>query len=111
MDILAQAAADRKATIETHGREITLTDEASNEYTVDAEVFRIDAKVDPQTDIQFYDPQTIVNISYDAIAATPEVGWGIAITDSTETVLTGRVSEVRIDRTIGLITIVVEELT
>lgn len=110
MDILAQAAADRKATINYHGREVTFTAPDSTEYTPQAEVFRIDAHVDPQTDIQFYDPQTVVHISTDE-GFTPAVGWGIAITDSTETVLTGRVSEVRTDRTIGTITVIVEELT
>lgn len=110
MSLRSQAYADFASILETDGDDVTLIAPNETEYEVKAQVIRRDAQVDPDTNTQIISPVLAVSVALSGLAVVPvQDTWTIQTTDATGAALTRRVAEVRIDRTIGIVTMLCEE--
>lgn len=110
MSLRSQAYADFASILEADGDDVTLIAQDATEYEVKAQVIRRDAQVDPQTNAQITEPVLAVSIALSGLAAVPDPDtWTLATTDATGTALTRRIVDVRVDRTIGIVTMICEE--
>ncbi len=108
MSIRSQAAADLQSILNQDGEDITLTAPGPVVYNVKGQVTRIDVGIDPDTGTQFFEPKTAVTVSLSDLSADPTTEWAIETTDVTGQTITGQVIEVRFDRTLGFVTMLIE---
>ena len=108
--INAQAFSDFKALIDEDGEPVTLIAPDDAETDLIGQVVRRDAIKDPNTNIQVAAPLLAVSVSLSGLAVIPvQNEWAVRTADSTGAILTSQVAEVRVDRTIGFVTLVLEE--
>ncbi|MFW5776813.1 MAG: hypothetical protein ACOCZB_05945 [Spirochaetota bacterium] len=110
MSIRAQAFADFKSIIDADGDDVTLVAPDATEYAMKGQVTRRDAQKDPSTDVQITAPLLAVTVPLSGLAAIPTAyEWSVRTTDATGAALDYQVAEVRVDRTIGMVTLMMED--
>lgn len=111
MSLRSIAAADNKEILNNDGDPITLIASDDTEYDVTGQVMRVDAQLDPDTRVQYYQPKFVVTISLDDLPVDIDGDglWRVRTTDVTGTTFTRRVIEVRYDRTISFVNLLLEE--
>lgn len=110
MSIREQAYSDFKSLIDEDGDDVTLVAPDATEYALHGQVIRRDAQKDPATDIQITAPLLAVTVSLNGLAAIPTAyEWTVRTTDATGAELAHQVAEVRVDRTIGMVTLILED--
>lgn len=109
MSLRSQAYSDFLAFIATDGDDVTLIAPDATEYEVKGQVIRRDAQVDPQTNVQVVEPMLAVSVSLNGLAEIPVSGWTVTTTDVLGNALTHRVRDHRIDRTIGFVSLILED--
>lgn len=98
-----------KDLIDRDGVDITLTEPGESPVTVRGAVFRSDVKIEPDTQTPYNDPWTSCTIPIASLTTIPAEGWSVSTTDVTGATVSGRVSsDVRIERTVGLVTLFIE---
>ena len=104
-----QAFSDFKALIDEDGEPVVLIAPDDVETEVIGQVVRRDAIKDPNTNIQVVAPLLAVSVPLSGLAVIPvQNTWAVRTADSTGDVLTSQVAEVRVDRTIGFVTMILE---
>lgn len=110
MSIRSQAFADFKSFIDTDNEDVTLVAPDGSRYEVKGQVIRRDAQVDPATAVQVIEPMLAVTVPLKGLAAIPtSYEWSVETTDVTGEALTKKVADVRVDRTIGFVTMKLED--
>lgn len=107
MSLRSVAAADNRKILNNDGDAVKLTIDGY-EFNVIGQVIRIDAVIDPQSGLQIAEPKTAVTVSLADLPADPEPGWRIETTDATGADLIGTVADVRQDRTLGFVNLILE---
>jgi hypothetical protein len=110
VSIRAQAYSDFKSIVDTDNDDVTLVAPDATEYALHGQVIRRDAQKDPATDVQITAPLLAVTVPLNGLAAIPTAyEWSVRTTDATGAALDYQVAEVRIDRTIGMVTLIMED--
>ena len=110
MSIRDQAYSDFKSIIDLDNDDLTLIAPDGTEYELKGMIVRRDAQKDPATNVQFNSPMLAVTVPRKDLAAVPApYTWQVITDDSTGEQLHYRVAEVRIDRTIGQVTMILED--
>lgn len=109
MSLREQAFADFKSIVDTDNDPVTLVAPDATEYAMRGQVTRIDARIDPATNTQFNMPSLAVTVPLKELAVIPVAyTWRVVTTDVEGTALDYQVAEVRVDRTIGFVTLIAE---
>lgn len=108
MSLFSMAAADNLALFNQDGEAITLTAPDGTDYEVKGQVTRIEAVIDPQTNLQIREPKSAIAVNLMDVGATPAIGWTAETIDGAGNVITGRIAEVRIDYTLQMVNIILE---
>jgi hypothetical protein len=103
------AHADFKKILDSDGVDVTLIAPDASEVTARGQVTRIDAQVDPQTGVQVISPKLAVTISLNGLAQEPTTEWDVRTTDVTGAQILRRIADLRFDRTIGFVTMILED--
>ena len=109
MSLREQAYADFKAMVDADGDDVTLIEPDETEHAVKAQVIRRDAQVDPQTGTQVIEPLLAVTVPLYGLDVLPQTGWTVVTTDVLGNALTQRVASHAVDRTIGFVSLVMED--
>jgi len=112
MSIRDQLRTDVKTNLTADGDTVVLTPpgEEPTIYTVKGMVGRIDAGVDPDTDVQFLEPKTTVTVSLaDLDGNEPDETWLIETTDAEGNALKSMGIDLLFDRTLGFVKIMMED--
>ena len=110
MSIRTQAYADFKSFIDTDNDAVTLVAPDATEYTMNGQVTRRDAQIDPQIGAQVTAPLVTVTVPLSGLATIPVRNtWSVRTTDVTGTAIDRRVVDVRVDRTIGFVSLILED--
>jgi hypothetical protein len=108
VSIRARAAQDLQNILERDGDAFTITKPDESVLIGYGTAFRIDAQVDPDTDVQVYNPQFAVSSSLLTLGEEPQRGWEISAVDVLGNTVSGTIGEVRRDRGLGFVTIFIE---
>lgn len=111
MSIESLAISDFKRFIDRDNTLVTFTNLEGDVTTIKAKVNRIDARIDPQTGTQVYEPSLAISIPALSLTVFPILGWDIQCSDTTGQEVRAKVADIRIDRTIGFITVIGEFYT
>ena len=105
------AFADCAHIFESDGVPVTFIASDGREYPTKGQVTRIDAENDPQTGVQVVEPKTVVSVALSGLEIEPDDnGWRVRTTDATGEEINRRIAGApRYDRTIGFVTVVLEE--
>lgn len=107
MSLRSVAAADNRKILNNDGDAVKLTIDGY-EFNLIGQVIRIDAVIDPQSGMQVVEPKTAITVSIADLPADPETGWRVETTDATGAALIGTVADVRQDRTLGFVNLILE---
>lgn len=108
MSLRAQARTDFNENLTADGDDVTFTIGAGDPFTVKGKIARIEAGIDPDTMVQFYEPKTAVTVSLIDLPSDPDDTWLIQTTDVEGNSIDSFAIERRFDRTIGFVTFIME---
>lgn len=108
MSLRELAATDLRAIHARDNDAVTLISPAGDETPTFGQVTRIEAVIDPQTNLQVYLPKLAITIALEALTVYPAVGWTVSTTDVAGTALLRHIVETRFDWTIGFVTMICE---
>jgi hypothetical protein len=109
MSIRSLAVQDLAAIFDADGDDFTLTPPGGDPITKKGKVYRTDMQNDPDTGVKVYSPKTAISASLASLGVVPEYGWAISAVDSLGDTISGIVGEVQKDRTLGMVTMIIEE--
>ena len=108
MSLRSQAKSDFNANVTADGDNVTFTIGAGTPFIVKGKIARIDTGIDPDTEVQFYEPKTAVSVSLADLPSEPDDTWKIQTTDVEGNAIDSFAIERRFDRTIGFVTFIME---
>ena len=89
------------------GDNITLTEPEEDPITVKGWVKRIDKYINGEG-VEIFEPATRITISLKDLATEPDNGWEVSTTDIQGNTISGIVSNIEFDRTIGYCFFIIE---
>ena len=108
MSLRSQARNDFNANLTNDGDQVTFTIPTLDPVIVNGKVARIESYLDPQLGIQIKEKRTAVTVSLSLLPSEPDDTWEIGTTDSEGNVITSKAVDIRIDRTLGFVTFMME---
>jgi len=108
MSLRSIARTDFDTNLTSDGDEVTLTIPDIDPVVVNGKIARIESYLDPQLGIQIKEKRTAVTVSLIDLPSEPDDTWTISTTDSEGVVITSQAIDIRIDRTLGFVTFMME---
>jgi hypothetical protein len=119
VSIRDQATLDLSANLDRDGDPVTfINPNGPVNFTVNAMIKRVDARLDPQTNQQFSEPVLAISVAIESLPKEsgepvyPDEGWQVEFSDVTGKAFTRWISQaVRHDRMLGYVTFICEAFT